>query len=183
MDASLAALIGALGGATVGSLGTVGTTWLSGRSAERQQSSQLQRQHRFEHLRERREPRSLAYAAFLAKGRELRRTVRRDVLADVSTAQLESHAKAIDELGRVGAQASIEGPAVIAPLVSAVEQAATATVALAMGLKYALATDDQDRKLQAMQNWSKNDEELALALTAFLNRARSVLDEFGDEPE
>ncbi|XVS66047.1 hypothetical protein ACQPYE_08340 [Actinosynnema sp. CA-299493] len=76
MDAGLAAVLGA----TVGATGACSAALLTGlwntRVAKRQvamQETNLRRQLRFDHLRERREPRSKAYSEFIAQTHQLLR--------------------------------------------------------------------------------------------------------------
>nr|WSW71010.1 hypothetical protein OG461_35185 [Streptomyces sp. NBC_00995] len=93
MDAGVAAVVGAAIGGGLAGLTATGTSWFNLRVARLQhkaQETEAARQRRFESLRERREPRSQAYADLVDVVQELL-----DLFRAVS--QEEAHAR-IDEL-------------------------------------------------------------------------------------
>ena len=70
MDAGLAAVLGAAVGAVGTGLAALASGWLGARNVQQQivaQFIQADHQRRFEHTRERREPRSQAYAELIAQ--------------------------------------------------------------------------------------------------------------------
>ncbi|WP_229911101.1 hypothetical protein [Streptomyces aurantiogriseus] len=74
VDAGVAAVLGAAIGGGLAGLTAVGTSWFNLRVARLQheaQETEAARQRRFEVLRERREPRSMAYSNFLSEGQEV----------------------------------------------------------------------------------------------------------------
>ncbi|MEV6105729.1 hypothetical protein AB0M28_13580 [Streptomyces sp. NPDC051940] len=188
MDPALSGLIGALGGAAVVSIGTIATTWITSRATAqqqagqlRQQAEQLQQQHRFEHLRERRDPRSSAYSAFLAKGRELRDTVSRDTQTAADSSQMRSHSDDVDELRRLAATVSIEGPDEITQPVANVQMAASRVWLTAYQIAIARERGDTERRDAMLRDYIAAERELDRMLDAFLNCARKILDEFGHD--
>lgn len=86
--------MGAAIGGTLASLAAAGTGWFTVRVARLQketQQAEAARQPRFESLRERREPRSKAYADFLDAGQEVLDLLR-------SSSSMENMAERIDHL-------------------------------------------------------------------------------------
>ncbi|MFF8918591.1 hypothetical protein ACF08M_36125 [Streptomyces sp. NPDC015032] len=122
MDAGIAAILGA----TVGALGTGGaafaTGWWGAKQARLQiatQETQSRRQLRFNHLSERREPRSVAYVALISQAQAAQRkysTLAPQVLIsqDSATAELADGLETENvKMQELAARVSIEGPASI----------------------------------------------------------------------
>lgn len=175
MDAGLAAVLGA----AVGTLGTGGaavfTTWWSSSAQERQ----IHRQIRFEHLRDRREPRSRAYAEVVAQtqvlGRRLDECNERDREANLV---LDDVPQEIRKLADLCARVAVEGPASIADqaqtlLVQAREaySAASDLLAVAEG-----QIEEQEELLLMSRDGT---EALDTELGRFMELARHALDDDG----
>ncbi|WP_314178087.1 hypothetical protein [Streptomyces winkii] len=111
MDAGVAAILGAV----VGALGTGGAAFVTGlwtaKTTQRQlaaQDAQLHRQLSIEHVRERREPRSKAYADFLAQARVLEVALGR--YREMHTLDMEEFHQELHHLDYLGVQVWLEGP-------------------------------------------------------------------------
>ncbi|WP_148081808.1 hypothetical protein [Streptomyces botrytidirepellens] len=111
VDSGIAAILGAV----VGALGTGGAAVVTGvwaaKTAQHQaaaQDAQARRQLRAEHVRERRGPRSKAYADFVAQARVIERALGR--YQDSHILEMGQFNQEVDKLDYLGVQVLLEGP-------------------------------------------------------------------------
>ncbi|MEU6002663.1 hypothetical protein ABZ837_33230 [Streptomyces sp. NPDC047197] len=175
MDAGLAAVLGA----AVGALGTGGAAVLAAWWSATAQERRAHRQIRFEHLRDRREPRSRAYAEVVAQiqrmGRRLDQVNERDRARDLD---LDGFPQEIDKLADLCARVAVEGPAPIA------DQAQRILVLTRMAFSAAsdlltVPVDEIDEHEEDL--WRSRDAagDLNAELGRFLELARLALDDAG----
>jgi hypothetical protein len=164
VDAGVAAVVGAAIGGGLAGLTAAGTSWFGLRTTRLQlksQESQAERQRRFESLRERREPRSQAYADLVDVVQEVL-----DLFRAVS--REEAYAR-IDELNNLTrkrrAVVALAGPENVA-------QAATELSRTVSTLRNVIMHQgpQEQRTLLAVRD----------ALEAFTNVARAALEDDGD---
>ncbi|WP_432043775.1 hypothetical protein [Streptomyces cadmiisoli] len=163
MDAGLAAVLGAAIGGGLAGLTAVGTGLFGLRTARLQlkhQESEAARQRRFESLRERREPRSKAYAELLDAGQEVLDLLR-------SSASMDDMAERIDDLyvtvRKRRAAVAIVGPELVA--------IAATGIAVAVG-----QMRNEVMHLRAFKTISGVEH----ALETFTRAARTALEDEGD---
>jgi hypothetical protein len=179
MDAGLAAVLGA----AVGAIGTGGaaifTSWWSATAQERQS----QRQTRFEHLRDRREPRSRAYAEVVAQvqkmGRQLDKVNERDRPVD-GVPDLDDFPQELNKLADLCARAAVEGPAPIADHAQQIlEQARGAFRAASDLLTVTVTVDEIAAHEEELWVSRYATEDLNKELGRFMELARQSLDDDG----
>lgn len=177
MDAGLAAVLGA----AVGAIGTGGaavlTSWWSTASQERQSNRQL----RFEHLRERREPRSKAYADVVAHvqrmGRRLDAFNHSRSFPDERPEEYPDPEE-LDTLADLCARVAVEGPAEVAEQVALLLACAreACEAAAVVDVSYAFRNDDQEDRVERSLSVTAA---LSEALGRFMAHARLALDDDG----
>ncbi|MET8831710.1 hypothetical protein ABZX40_38410 [Streptomyces sp. NPDC004610] len=127
MDAGIAAVLGAAVGAVGTGMAALAGGWLAVRNVQQQivaQHIQADHQRRFEHARERREPRSQAYADFIAQTQSVGTLVStmsqaRSYTRDEVQTMLEESSKVL----RVRARVMIEGPIEVSDSTEAIVEA------------------------------------------------------------
>ncbi|MFE6158163.1 hypothetical protein ACFQ7F_04500 [Streptomyces sp. NPDC056486] len=175
MDAGLAAVLGA----AVGALGTGGaavfTSWWTATTQERQSHRQI----RFEHLRERREPRSRAYAEVVAQvqkmGRQLDKVEEPDRTRDQS---LDGFPQELSRLADLCARVAVEGPASIADQAQRILEQARDAFSAASGL-LEVAADEIDEHEEELWRSRYATMDLNTELGRFMDLARRALDDDG----
>lgn len=186
MDAGVAAVLGA----TVGALGTaiaaVTTGWIGARNVQQQVTAQLfqmAQQQRFEHVRDRRDPRSQAYADLIAQTQAVGHLI--NVATRSETYTVEGARDVIEEtatLLRYRARVAVEGPGHVAEATDAVCEAATgcrnALTALA-GLPGAPPELQVRSRDELIAHCGEHLETLDEALGDFIEVARQALDDDG----
>ncbi len=185
VDSGIAAILGA----AVGALGTGGAAFVTGlwtaRATQRQleaQDAQAKRQLRVEHIRERREPRSKAYADFVAQARAVERATGR--YRDSHTLDMDGFHQEVDKLDYLGVHVSLEGPQLLIPSSQEVVRCAHRFI---KPLRHAIAMhqqfgDPSDEHAQAASALADVGFEFIAKMKDFTEAARLVLDEEGADP-
>lgn len=162
VDAGVAAVLGAAIGGGLAGLTAFGTSWFNFRTTRLQlvaQEKEATRQRRFESVRERREPRSQAYAAFLDMGHQVQDLLRKiDETATLSARMRELHT--------LGARVAVTGPEAVADAADEVVSS-FASWLLANAVKRVTVGD-------AMR--------VEASLKDFAEAARAALEDDGNEP-
>ncbi|MGW7083591.1 hypothetical protein ACWGH2_08840 [Streptomyces sp. NPDC054871] len=183
MDAGLAAVLGA----AVGALGTGGaavfTSWWTATTQERQSRRQI----RFEHLRDRREPRSRAYAEVVAQVQKMGRLL--DTVHDQERPDGRGFDGFPQELARLAdlcARVAVEGPAPIADSAQRILVQARVAFGAASDLLTAAETADANGEdgtdtVHEAELWRSRETTMALhtELSRFMELAREALDDHG----
>jgi hypothetical protein len=185
VDSGIAAILGA----AVGALGTGGAAFVSGlwgaKATQRQmeaQDAQARRQLRVEHIRERREPRSKAYADFVAQARAIERATGR--YRESHTLDLDGFNQEVDKLDYLGVHVSLEGPEVLIPPSQEVVRCAHRFI---KPLRHAIATyqeegEQSDEHAEANRALTDVGFAFIAKMKDFAEAARLVLDEEGTDP-
>jgi hypothetical protein len=183
MDAGTAAILGA----TVGALGSGSAAFFSGwwgmrhlRVKASADESQSRRQFRFEHLRDRRGPRSDAYVEFISRAREFQEAYI-ELMLDVVHGQTEQTLNAANVLKEkafkfreYGARVALEGPATLAAVTKQLEGTVSqcSTLCLIMHMK----NSNLKREGNAAEVLTEHGVTLANLIEIFSNSAREALD-------
>lgn len=175
MDAGLAAVLGA----AVGALGTGGaavfTTWWSAAAQE----SQIHRQIRFEHLRDRRDPRSRAYAEVVAQTQVLGRRLDECNERDRAPGQnLDGFPQEVRKLADLCARVAVEGPAIVAAQAQALLVQTREAYSVASDL-LAVAEGGIEEYEESLRLSRDATETLDTELGRFIDLARHALDDDG----
>ncbi|MFG2526505.1 hypothetical protein [Streptomyces sp. NPDC048516] len=180
MDSGIAAILGA----TVGALGTGGAAAVTGlwgartvRSQLAAQEAQLRRGLRADHVRERREPRRIVYADFLAQARAIERALGR--YRESHTTDLDTFHREIDKLDHLGVHVILEGPP---PVVSLSQELIRTVHRCIRPLRDSIAARERfDAGSHQCVDAAASVAEAGLAFTAevrdFAEAARRVLDD------
>jgi hypothetical protein len=188
MDSGIAAVLGAAVGALGTGVAAWTTGWLGARTAEQQivaHHMQAENQRRFEHERDRREPRSQAYSDLIAQtqavGTRVTEMNRSEAYAADKVRQVMEE---ISQFLRCRARVMVEGPASVADatedLVQAVSECQDVLMALASIPGTPLELRDTPRELLIGQ-CREVLEPLAEALGSFVEAARESLENTGTE--
>ncbi|MGW6267849.1 hypothetical protein [Streptomyces sp. NPDC055060] len=183
MDAGLAAILGA----AVGALGTGGaavfTSWWTATAQERQSRHQI----RFEHLRDRREPRSRAYAEVVAQVQKMGRQL--DVVHDRERPDgrgFDGFPQELTRLADLCARVAVEGPAPISDhaqrlLVQARDAFGAASDLLTVAQAAAAREAGEADAVHEAELWLSREATMALntELSRFMELAREALDDDG----
>jgi hypothetical protein len=194
MDAGLAAVLGA----AVGAIGSGGAAFATGWWAERQARRQVEGQQaiardqvRFEHLKERREPRSAAYANYIAFVQNLRSDCHRALrvlLEDDDETPAEEFGASLssrrDELSALFARVCVEGPEkIIQPAATLYRHARDFTIALGVDIVVSRQESPEATVTRADRLLDGIEEFLDIPTELFVDAARQVLDDYGAPPE
>jgi hypothetical protein len=186
VDAGTAAILGAV----VGALGTGGAATLTGlwnsRITQRQveaQERQSHRQLRFEHLRDRREPRSKTYGDFLAQARAVHRTAlgiesgHHRSVDDPEPPSTDDLRREFFKLDELVARVQVEGPHSMVQPAREVVDAAYRLVEPLHDLTQTWNNDERTRR--AVNNLTHALEGYRTAIDSFAEAARLALDDDG----
>ncbi|MGW0836585.1 hypothetical protein [Streptomyces prunicolor] len=186
MDAGIAALLGAAVGAVGTGAAAVASGWLGARTAQQQiiaQHIQADQQRRFEHARDRREPRSQAYADLIAQTQKIGTLVNEMNGAETyATDDVHNVMEETTKLLRCRARVAVEGPVKVADTTEGVIEAVTdcrdALMALASlpGAPPELQATSRPELIELCRD---GVESLAESLTVFVDEAREALDDNG----
>lgn len=186
MDAGVAAVLGAIVGAFGTGAAALSSGWLGARTAQQQivsQHLQADQQRSFEHARDRREPRSQAYAELIAQTQAVGTRVSEMNRSETYTE--DSVHRVMQEIGkllRCRARVMIEGPATVADstddLVDPVMECQDALMILASIPGTPLDTRNKPRA-ELIEVCGESLTSLGEALGVFVQEAREALDNNG----
>lgn len=193
MDAGLAAVLGAAVGA-IGSGGAAfATGWWAGRQARWQVEGQqtiAREQVRFEHLKDRREPRSAAYSDLIAFMQNLStdsHAALHALLADEDDkveAFEDSLAARRTELNSLFARVCVEGPeGIVSPATTAYRHARDFTFRVSLMSFRSRAAPAEVVVEEAEQRFNDIEVMLDIPTELFIDAAREILDDHGAPPE
>ncbi|MFJ1730192.1 hypothetical protein [Streptomyces sp. NPDC088254] len=193
MDAGLAAVLGA----AVGAIGSGGAAFATGLWAGRQtrwqvdgQQTIAREQVRFEHLKDRREPRSVAYSALIA----FMQNLSTDAHAALHALLAEEDDKVREfedslttrrtELNSVFARVCVEGPeGIVTPATTEYRHARDFTFRVNLMSYHSRSAPTQEVVDEMDQRFNDIEEMLNIPTELFIDAAREILDDHGAPPE
>ncbi|WP_330301839.1 MULTISPECIES: hypothetical protein [unclassified Streptomyces] len=186
MDAGVAAVLGAAVGAFGTGAAALASGWLGARTAQQQivaQHMQADQQRRFEHARDRREPRGQAYADLIAQTQKAGTLI--NVMNQVETYTTDSVREAMEQvtkLLRCRARVAVEGPVAVAGSAEDLADAATYCRDVLTALASLPGTPPEMQELsrtELVERCREGVEALAASLVVFVDDAREALDDNG----
>ncbi|MCI3276970.1 hypothetical protein [Streptomyces cylindrosporus] len=177
-------------GAAVGAFGTgaaaLTSGWLGARTARQQivaQHMHADQQRRFEHARDRREPRSQAYADLIAQTQKVGALINVMNRAEVYPADgVHEVMEQVTQLLRCFARVAVEGPISVVDSAGYVGEAASGcrdVVAALVSLPGASPELQAMSRAELVERCREDVESLAANLAVFVSEAREALDDNG----